>query len=382
MTCFRSSFDLRSSRCRFALAWLAIGLLGAIGCRQRAYNELYVENMASEIRLLEDRVYEYDAEYRALENELHDLKVINEGLESKLRDAEQQRIDARSLPKSNASRSLGPDATSPKPAVPKSTAPPSATPKPAAPKESLKLPSSEEIQLDVQTPEPPPLKKPTAPDTEELLPQKSDTKLIEPVAPVTPSPSLLPEKSILPGGASAAPRGLPSAVKPASFEERRIAAPTLPTERTTPSGPAKEPEGPRDTNVREIDFHPGLCRGLNTDGQAGEEGVALVLVPRNTQRDFVPATGKITVVMEETGETGVRRLGAWEYSPQEVAELIEPVGSGQGIHLQLLWKDVVPETQVIDLYVRFTDEQGITMKNHRQIHLRKSMPGQSTWTPR
>ena len=46
--------------------WLLCCALGATlltGCRQRAYTELYIENMASEIRLLEDRIYEYDAAY-------------------------------------------------------------------------------------------------------------------------------------------------------------------------------------------------------------------------------------------------------------------------------------------------------------------------------
>ncbi len=39
------------------------------GCRQRAYTELYVENMASEVRMLEDRIYEFDAANGSLEQE-------------------------------------------------------------------------------------------------------------------------------------------------------------------------------------------------------------------------------------------------------------------------------------------------------------------------
>ena len=45
-------------------------VLSASGCKQQAYNELYREQMAAEIRALEDRVYEFDSEYRALEQDL------------------------------------------------------------------------------------------------------------------------------------------------------------------------------------------------------------------------------------------------------------------------------------------------------------------------
>jgi hypothetical protein len=377
MNSFRSHLPLTShpqARSRLA-AWLACALLGVCGCSQRAYNELYVENMATEIRLLEDRVYEYDAEYRALENELEDLQVINEGLESKLREAEQDRTDRSRPPKPETSR-------------------------PEKPKESLKLAPSDEIKLDVETPVPPPRKLPSSPAGNELLPPKSDAAPTETLLPSNPGPSPLPDRPVLPDRAatdrassdrassdrasSSAPRGLPSMVARASYLERRIAAPVLPSPATqvasSPPGPGAA--NPMERRVREIDFHPGLCRGLKRDGNPNEAGVVLVLVPRNQNHEFVPVPGNVTVVIEETSEDQVHRLGKWEYSTAETAEVLEPVGSGQGIHLQLPWQDNLPKTNLVNVYVRFTDDQGITMVNHRQIHLRKSSPGQSTWTPK
>ncbi len=358
----------------FQRTTLLLLVLGMSGCAQRAYNELYVENMASEIRLLEDRIYEYDAEYRALENELIDLQTTNEALEAKLRAAEQEQINARFQPKAKSSpdKPAEPKRPEPKLAEPKLAEPKPKEPTPATPKESLKLPQSDPLQLEVETPEPPPLKPSAKPDSNELPAPKADTK---PAIPI-------PDKPILPQGTSSAPRGLPSSVKPASFQERRIDAPTLAKHESSKQEPKKNTEVVQDHRVRQIDFHPGLCRGLNNDGKPGEEGIALVLVPRNIKQEFIPTSGKVTIVMEETSDSGTRRLGRWEYRPEEAAELLEPVGSSQGIHLQLLWQEAVPETHVVDVYVRFTDEQGIAMVNHRQIHLRKSLQGQSTWTPR
>ncbi len=47
----------------------AVVCLWMTGCRQRAYTELYVENMASEVRMLEDRIYAFDAENSSLEQD-------------------------------------------------------------------------------------------------------------------------------------------------------------------------------------------------------------------------------------------------------------------------------------------------------------------------
>jgi hypothetical protein len=54
------------------------------GCRQRAYTELYVENMAGEIRMLEDRVYDFDAALQASESDLEEQRHLNSELERKL----------------------------------------------------------------------------------------------------------------------------------------------------------------------------------------------------------------------------------------------------------------------------------------------------------
>ena len=73
---------------RQAAQWLAVAIacISLIGCRQRAYTELYVEKMASDIRVLEDRVYEFDAAYQSLERENAEQRRINANLEARLRD--------------------------------------------------------------------------------------------------------------------------------------------------------------------------------------------------------------------------------------------------------------------------------------------------------
>jgi hypothetical protein len=62
-----------------SIAWLLCSAAVWIGgCRRPAYQDLYVQNMAAEIRDLEDIIYDYDHEYRKLELELEASKRENE----------------------------------------------------------------------------------------------------------------------------------------------------------------------------------------------------------------------------------------------------------------------------------------------------------------
>jgi hypothetical protein len=146
-----------------SLTAFAIALvIGVSGCQRRAFTELYVENMASEIRTLEDIVYEYDAEYRAMERELEDLRRINEQLESKLQDSEQVLRESRTKP-----RPLLPENN-----LPEKETPPGILPEPSVPKSApLRIPSkAEEMELEVpevivpKVPPRTPLPEPLPPD--------------------------------------------------------------------------------------------------------------------------------------------------------------------------------------------------------------------------
>lgn len=348
----------RTSRARSlcCLVFAFAPALGLSGCLHRAQTDLYIEHMAREKRSLEDLVFEFDAEYRAMENELEDMRRANAALESRLRDAERVRQETRP-----DSRSLIPDA-------PARTEPP---PLRIAPKEK---PSELEVP-EVIIPKKPPVVVP------EPLPPQSDSPA-EAILPSSPTSAKQPLRS-------SAPAGLPSDVSDASLEQRRIAAPVLGTVQlasatnvpTAPSPSTKSP--PTDTLVRQIEFHPNLCRGQNLDGKPGDDGLYLVLVPRNVSQEFVPTSGRLTVVLEESlPDSEPSRIGRFEFTAEELSELLEPIGSGQGFHLKLAWQDQVPEGSAIDAYVRFTDQNGTTMVNHKQLHLRRSGPGQATWTPR
>lgn len=190
-----------------------------------------------------------------------------------------------------------------------------------------------------------------------------------------------------------APNGLPTDNVQSGDPARRIFTPRAERGRgqsangsvalASGTEPVIKPIGPKDRRVREIDWHPVLCRARNTDGKPGDDGLYLVLIPRNTHGEFVPEVGNLTLVVEETLADGsVSRVGRWEYTIDEVRDLFEQIGSAPGIHVAVDWQEHTPTGSQVDVYAKLTMEDGTTMVNRRTISLKRFANGSSTWTPR
>jgi hypothetical protein len=436
----------RPLRLRWCLLCLVVVILAInSGCRQRAITELYIEDMARRNRALEDLVYDFDAENQAMEFELEDLRRTNAQLQGRLQEQQRQRsIESRNGSSSGSGTASG-SVISPsdkprngeslrlKNGAPKNSEEVIKSPKgenevsggsqegasrtPAP----LKLPSNrtnglpselrdEEVPLEVpevivpstKAPEPEPVlpsppalpKLPTSPPPESVLPN-----------PVLPDGLGIPEALPPAGnGTGDAPKGKSSLLKPApnglptdnvqtGDPTRRILTPRLDRGRgqtgnrevalASGTEPILKPIAPKDRRVREIDWHPVLCRARNTDGKPGDDGLYLVIIPRNKHGEFVPEVGNLTLVVEEPLADGsVSRIGRWEYSIDEVRDLFEQVGSAPGIHVAMDWQERSPTGTQVDVYAKLTMEDGTTMVNRRTVSLKKFATGSSTWTPR
>jgi len=371
------------------------------GCRQRAVTELYVEQMAQRNRALEDLVYDFDAENRAMEFELEDLRRTNAQLQGRLQELQRQSARTeRSLsdrtptnPPSDSIRreSDRPDSKS-KATTPAPLKLPSGRskeePNLGTQQEPLKL-DPPEIVVPKKSTEPP-----AVPQTEPLLPTPEPLNK-ESILPKEPSSELLPpsKEPLLPPAAKEsilkpAPNGLPTSDTDASNAQRKIqlpaSKPSTPDSAVVQSSATLTKTKPVDPRVRQIDWHPTMCRAQNVDGKPGDDGLYLVLVPRNNAGEFVPSTGDLTIVIEETqSDNSVLRIGRYEYTAEELKEHLEPIGSAPGLHLPIRWNDQTPNSTSVDVYVKFTLSDGTTMVNRRTFPLRKlAASGPSNWTPR
>jgi hypothetical protein len=380
------------------LLWLllAVVVLAQLGCRQRAVTEMYVEQMAQRNRALEDLVYDFDAENRAMEFEIEDLRRANAQLQGRLQEIQRQ----SSRPQSETM--IVPDskrkADRPAPLkIPPSEGKSGSDKSKTSNGETLRL-EPPEVVIPKKSAEPE-----LIPDAAPILPTP-EPLLKKPVAPKDPASELLPEiapPTIPPVNPPAgpesllkqAPAGLPTSPSDGASKDRKIQLPTInPPEgasgviQTSAFEPAlkNSKSKPEDLRVRQIDWHPTMCRAQNTDGKPGDDGLYLVLVPRNNAGEFVPSTGSLTLVVEETLADGsVSRIGRYEYTDEELREQLEPIGTAPGLHLPIRFRDRIPSGSSVDVYAKFTSEDGTTMVNRRTIQLRKSVAsGPSNWVPR
>ena len=309
-----------------------------------------------------------------------------------------------------APEALAPKSVAPKSVVPKSLAPSSLVPEPQVREPQaidpliLGEPSGELLPElgppSLKTPEQktPELK---APDFKTPSPKSPEFKIPDASLPVVPG---IESGSIL----ERAPRGLPSGDSEASLLDRKIQLPASTAPGVGPSGvnpsgiatpviqtsavqaleakgkSGRIPTKPTDSRVREIDWHPTMCRAENSDGKPGDDGLYLVLIPRNTAGQFVPSLGALTLVVEETLADGsVARIGRYEFPEAELKDYLEPVGSAPGLHIPIRWTEQRPAGTSVEVYAKLTMPDGSTMVNRRTIPLRRTAAmGPSTWTPR
>ena len=303
-----------------------------------------------------------------------------------------------------------PEPIAPKSLAPKSLAPSSLVPEPqvrepqAIDPEILREPSGELLpELGPPSLKTPELRTPElkAPDFKIPSPKGPEFKIPDASLPVVPG---IESGSIL----ERAPRGLPSGDSEASLLDRKIQLPASTAPGVGPSGvnpsgiatpviqtsavqaleakgkSGRIPTKPTDSRVREIDWHPTMCRAQNSDGKPGDDGLYLVLIPRNTAGQFVPSLGALTLVVEETLADGsVARIGRYEFPEAELKDYLEPVGSAPGLHIPIRWTEQRPAGTSVEVYAKLTMPDGSTMVNRRTIPLRRTTAmGPSTWTPR
>ena len=413
-----------------------VSLLG--GCQRRAYTDLYVERMAGEIRELEDRIYEYDSAYRQTEDELDIIRSENESLRNRLAEQPSQYQKANnstlrgrleelrdsrneSSPKSStknlpSSPSIpGTDKSGSGNAAETTKRPPAIIPQPDPIADVLPLESEQKSVAPakpMQSPtipnksllETPPASPPSAPidleppDIDLGVPSNRSPDAIMPL-PLRPFPttSIPLPKSVDPKTISSNQIVLPAFVTHANATT--IADPRIGRSNTEPVAIATsiitatkarpqigKPQlisQPADTRVVEIGFHPTLCRGGNREADPTEDGLRLVMQPKNQLSEFLQQPAGMTlVVVDPARPEGQSKIGRWTWTAEEMQASLEPIGVSQGFHLAVAWQSIRPTSKSVQVHVRYEMADGRRLVNQKEITLYSPSVGSDAWTPR
>ena len=91
-------------------------------------------------------------------------------------------------------------------------------------------------------------------------------------------------------------------------------------------------------NVDEDDLPSG-----NHDSQPGDDGLTVVIEPRNAGEEFVPEAGDVSVVVLDPSKAGeAARVARWNFTATETRQKIAAGSAARGIRLQMPWPATPP----------------------------------------
>lgn len=109
-----------------------------------------------------------------------------------------------------------------------------------------------------------------------------------------------------------------------------------------------------DARVAKITLNRQLTGGHNRDSHPGDDGVMVVVEPRNAAGQVLRAAGELSiVVLDPKLEGAERRIARWDFDAEETEKLFKKTLLGEGIHLALPWPGEPPQNTQLMLLVRF-----------------------------
>jgi len=127
------------------------------------------------------------------------------------------------------------------------------------------------------------------------------------------------------------------------------------------------------SQVAQITLHPALTGGIGTGSRTGDEGLLVVVEPRDFSGNIVNVPGDISVALLDPALAGEQaRLARWDFAAADTQGMIR-TGSQQGIHLRLPWTST-PAHDRLKVFVRYTTRDGRKLQVERLISVALNGP--------
>lgn len=137
-----------------------------------------------------------------------------------------------------------------------------------------------------------------------------------------------------------------------------------------------------DTHITHVVLNNRLTAGHNFDDAPGDDGIRVVLEPRNVLGQVLPLQGAVSLVLLDPQlKEQDARVARWDFDSEQVSQFIVETGSDQGIHLELPWKQRIPKHSNLHLFVRYETTDGRRLIADEQIRLNRNGESASRWTP-
>lgn len=134
--------------------------------------------------------------------------------------------------------------------------------------------------------------------------------------------------------------------------------------------------------VTQLVLHRGLTGGYDADGRPGDEGIVVVIEPRDAQGRWLQAPADVSVVALDPALDGeAARVARWDFTADETAARFHPTGLGRGLRLQMPWPADPPVHGRLYLFVRYTTGDGRRLQVEGPIRITPPARPAGDWVP-
>jgi hypothetical protein len=126
-----------------------------------------------------------------------------------------------------------------------------------------------------------------------------------------------------------------------------------------------------------------LTGGMDRDGRDGDEGIMVVVEPRDAAGHLIQSPGAVSVVvMDPALEGAATRVARWDFAAGEVTNFYRKSPFGPGLQFELPWPSQPPKHRDLRVFVRLTNAEGTKITSDAAIDVRSPSdpPRAKSWS--
>jgi hypothetical protein len=135
-------------------------------------------------------------------------------------------------------------------------------------------------------------------------------------------------------------------------------------------------------DVAQLVLNQMLTGGYSAAGRTGDNGVLVVIEPRDSKGRRLEAPGDVAVMLVDPSKNGREaKLARWDFPAVETAKLFRGSGIARGMYVECPWPERQPDNNSLHLYVRYTTRDGRKLEADQYVDI--ALPGEKAarWTP-
>jgi hypothetical protein len=179
------------------------------------------------------------------------------------------------------------------------------------------------------------------------------------------------------------PADTPPDIDLASLESPPAAGQASPAGRAGENALEPSLHEPADRKITHLFLDPQLTGGCDLDGQPGDDGLRIVVEPRNAAEQFIAEAGSLSIVVLDPSKQGeAARVARWDFDERATRQLLADTAPRRGMRLELPWPGAAPGGKRLQLFIRYVTPDGRRLQVDRELFVTPPGEAISRWTPR